>query len=162
MSIKEKEYLELIKLHQALIYKVAAVYTNDLEDKKDLVQEIYFQIWKSYDTFQGQSKISTWFYRICMNTSIQYLKKKNRTIQQGPLERLSVEHYEDFSDKNDQPLQNLLASIQNLNELDKGIVLLYLESRSHKEIAEIIGISVSNVGTRFMRIKDKLKKMNNL
>lgn len=159
LSSKENKYLELINLNQALIHKVASVYASDVEEKKDLVQEIYFQIWKSYDSFKGESKISTWLYRISMNTSIRFLKNKNRITHLRSSTNVVTLVNEDSAKENERSIQNLLESIHNLNELDKGIVLLYLEEKSHKEIADIIGISVSNVGTRFLRIKDKLKKM---
>lgn len=161
MSQKEQKYLELINSNQALIYKVAAVYTNTQEDKKDLVQEIYIQVWKSLDSFRGKSKISTWLYRVCMNTAIQFLKKQHRTAKHTLVEDFKSHDHQPDLVQTDEAWQSLLQAIQKLNELDKGIVLLYLEDKSHKEIAEIIGISVSNVGTRFKRIKKKLKKMNN-
>ena len=144
-----------------MIYKVASVYTHNGEDRKDLIQEIYFQIWKSLDGFKEASKISTWLYRVSMNTSIQYLKKKNRTIKHIELEEVHLPIYDESLNQQEDAMQHLLRFVQVLNELDKGIILLYLEDKTHKEIAEIIGITVTNVGTRIQRIKAKLKKINN-
>ena len=160
MNQKEEKYLALIESNRGLIYKVASVYTQNREDRKDLIQEIYFQIWKSLESFKEASKVSTWLYRVSMNTSIQYLKKKNRTVQQVELKELNLPAVDENLSQQEEAIQKLLRSIQVLNELDKGIILLYLEDKTHKEIAEIIGITVSNVGTRIQRIKAKLKKLN--
>lgn len=141
-----------------MIIKIASLYSDGAEDRKDLLQEIYYQIWKSFDSFKGNAKKSTWLYRICMNTAIQFLKKKKNFTKhaytEDLVERITV------SNTYEESVVNLSKLLQPLNELDKGIVLLYLEEKSHKEIAEIIGISISNVGTRFNRIKEKLKKLN--
>jgi len=155
---KKIEYLEIINQNNTLIYKVASIYTNSKEDREDLMQNIYFQIWKSFDTFEEKSKISTWLYRISLNTAIQYLKKKSREVKQVALENPHLDIQEQTPFAKDDGVQFLLQSIQKLSELDKGIILLYLEDKSHKEIAEIIGLSVSNIGTRIQRIKNKLSK----
>ena len=162
LNKKENKYLELIHSNLAMINKLASLYTDNEEDQKDLVQEIYFQIWKSFDSFKSKSKKSTWLYRICLNTSIQFLKVKNRKTKYINIEKINSKYYHSSSTILDESIQNMFKLIQQLNALDKGIILLYLEDLSHKEIAEIIGISVSNVGTKIQRIKQKLKQLNKL
>lgn len=159
MKINEKKYLNTIKEHQHLIYKIASLYTNNKEDREDLVQEISYQLWKSFASFENQSSISTWLYRVSMNTAIQFLKKETRNrkyLNEMNSSDLSIDHDTD----REASIQKLRESIEQLNALDKGIILLYLEEKSHQEIAEIIGLTISNVGTRIQRIKQKLSQLN--
>jgi len=161
VSLKKSKYLEMINQNQILIYKVASIYTDSKEDKQDLIQDIYFQLWKSIDSFEEKSEISTWLYRISLNTSIQYLKKKKRKIKQVDLKDQHLRIPNESQGFKTDDIQKMFLTIQKLNELDKGIILLYLEEKSHKEIANIIGLSVSNIGTRIQRIKFKLSKLKN-
>ncbi|RZK38952.1 MAG: sigma-70 family RNA polymerase sigma factor [Pedobacter sp.] len=154
---KKIVFTEVIKKNEGLIFKVAALYTDCAHDREDLYQEIVFQLWKSFDSFREQSKISTWMYRIAMNTAIYNLKVKKKQISTTSIES-ETDRFVDIVDKSDEERIKLLYShIQKLNLLEKGITLLYLEGKSYNEISEIIGISASNVGTRISRIKEKLK-----
>ncbi|WP_026951014.1 RNA polymerase sigma factor [Algoriphagus mannitolivorans] len=155
---KEEQFVELIQSHQGLIFKIASFYTSSQEEKEDLSQEIIFQVWKSFDLFQNNSKPSTWLYRIGMNTAITQLNKSKRKVTAVPLDGIQVQWAEDTDSDKEEKLAQLYAEIKKLNLLDKGIVLLYLEAKSHDEISEILGISISNVGTRLARIKEKLRK----
>src|SRR5690606_16526685 len=116
-----------------------------------------YQLWKSFDSFNERSKLSTWMYRVAMNTAIYNLKsvkKRINTISIGT----ETERYAEVEDKSEKDkIRVLYESIQSLNLLEKGIILLYLEGKTHQEIAEIIGITPSNVGTKISRIKQKLK-----
>ena len=141
-----------------MIFKVSALYTNSLQDREDLRQEIVFQLWKSFDTFNERSKLSTWLYRVAMNTAIYNLKSAKRQLNTISIDT-EAERYADVVDKSEEERVRLLyESIQTLNLLERGIILLYLEEKNHHEIAEIIGISTSNVGTKISRIKEKLKQ----
>ena len=154
---KKSRFISVVKEHEGLIYKIASLYANTPHDKEDLTQEIVYQLWKSFDSFNELSKLSTWMYRVAMNTAIYSLKSSKRQVETVPFDADS-EHYADTDDTSDEARIKLLyASIQNLDLLEKGIILLYLEGKSHQEIADIVGISVSNVGTRIGRIKEKLK-----
>lgn len=154
---KKDRFTQAIKEHEALIYKVSLLYTNSFQDREDLYQEIVFQLWKSFDSFNELSKLSTWMYRVAMNTAIYHLKKSKRKIGTTPIEPI-VEKIADHKDNlEEERLKLLHEHIQKLDLLEKGIILLYLEGKSHEEIAEIIGISISNVGTKISRIKKKLK-----
>lgn len=154
---KKDRFIKVIKENEGLIFKVATLYTNSLQDKEDLYQEIVFQLWKSFDTFNEQSKLSTWMYRVAMNTAIYNLKSAKRQINTISI-NTETERYADVADKSEEErLRLLYESIQTLNLLEKGVILLYLEGKNHQEIAEIIGITTSNVGTKVSRIKEKLK-----
>ncbi|HMQ08925.1 MAG TPA: RNA polymerase sigma factor [Saprospiraceae bacterium] len=154
---KRNRFIKLIQQNEGLIFKVATLYTKSLQDKEDLYQEIVFQLWKALDTFNEESKLSTWMYRVAMNTAIYNLKSAKKQIN-----AISIENYTECIDEEsnveeEESLMILYQSIQTLSLLEKGIILLYLEGKSHQEIAEIIGISLSNVGTKIARIKEKLR-----
>ena len=154
---KKDRFIKVIKENKGLIFKVSALYTNSLQDREDLRQEIVFQLWKSFDTFNERSKLSTWLYRVAMNTAIYNLKSAKRQLNTISIDT-EAERYADVVDKSEEERVRLLyESIQTLNLLERGIILLYLEEKNHQEIAEIIGISTSNVGTKILRIKEKLK-----
>lgn len=154
---KKERFTKAIKENEALIYKVTLLYTDSLQDREDLYQEIVFQLWKSFDSFNEFSKLSTWMYRVAMNTAIYNLKKSKKKIGTTSIDPMleRIAEYKDNSQK--EKLKLLHDQIQKLNLLEKGIILLYLEGKSHDEIAEIIGITTSNVGTKISRIKKKLK-----
>ncbi|MBA2745638.1 MAG: sigma-70 family RNA polymerase sigma factor [Flavisolibacter sp.] len=154
---KKDRFTEVVKTNQGLIFKVATLYTNNLQDKEDLYQEIVFQLWKSFDSFNEQSKLSTWMYRVAMNTAIYNLKSGKKQVNTIPID-LETERFAEVLDKTEEEkIKVLYEKIQMLNLLEKGIILLYLEGKNHQEIASIIGITISNVGTKISRIKDKLK-----
>ena len=158
MQDKKQVFEETINRHLNLVYKVASVYTTNADDKNDLVQDILYQAWKSFDSFRQESKISTWLYRVAMNVAIYQVKTRKRNIEAIPLTDQNSELTEDNSNETEEQWQRILFYINRLNLLDKGIVLLYLENKSHEEIAEITGLSVSNVGTKLSRIKEKLRQ----
>ena len=153
-------FLSVIQKNKGIIYKVANSYCNNAEDSKDLVQEIIVQLWKSFDNYTGQYKYSTWIYRIALNVAISFYRKENRRKQvSNPLSDGIL----NFVDTNvtgeiEKNIGFLQQFISELKELDKALMLLYLEEKGHKEIAEIIGISETNVATKIGRIKSILKQ----
>ncbi|MFC2187388.1 RNA polymerase sigma factor [Peijinzhouia sedimentorum] len=154
---KKERFIKVIKDNEGLIFKVATLYTNNLQDKEDLCQEIVFQLWKSFDSFNEMSKLSTWMYRVAMNTAIYNLKSSKKQVNTSPID-LTTLRFADVTDQLEEDrLKLLYEHIQMLNLFEKGIILLFLEGKSHQEIAEFIGISISNVGTKISRIKEKLK-----
>ncbi len=155
--IKQQAFTEVIKKNQGLIFKISSIYTNNKEDQKDLYQEIIYQLWKSFKTFKGNSKISTWMYRVALNTSITYLKKEKRNGVQVPLEHILTRKLEQEDSVIEDRIALLHMHIKKLNIIEKGIVLLYLEGNSYDNIAEITGFTKTNIGTRLSRIKEKLK-----
>jgi RNA polymerase sigma factor (sigma-70 family) len=154
---KKSRFTKIIKENEGLIFKVATLYTNSSHDKEDLYQEIIFQLWKSFDTFKEESKLSTWMYRVAMNTAIYNLKSAKKQINTIAIDTETDRLTEASDESEERRIRLLYESIQTLNLLERGIILLYLEGKSHQEIAEIIGITTTNVGTKVSRIKEKLK-----
>lgn len=154
---QQEAFVQLIKQHEGLIYKVTRLYADRLEDRKDLYQEIVYQLWKSFDSFQGRSKLSTWMYRVALNTSIGFLNRQNKRLGQTQLpDEVFLQMDESHSEIESQ-VAVLYQHITQLNVVDKGLILLFLEGKSYEEMSEITGFSVTNVGTRLGRIKKKLK-----
>ncbi len=154
---KQKEFIQLIREHEGIIYKITRVYFELEEDQQDLYQEIVYQLWKSFDSFRGGSKWSTWMYRVALNTAISFLKKHKSKPGKVGSELLEQFRLEPFDPVLEERVEWLYRSIQQLTVVEKGIILLYLEGKSHEEIAGITGFSQTNVGTRISRIKEKLK-----
>ena len=155
---KTENFLAAINEHKGLIFKIASVYTNTVDDRNDLSQEIIYQFWKSFDSFDQKSSLTTWFYRVAMNVAIYHLNKGKRKIQAVALDDQIINFHEVDNSETEEKWRMLKKEIDNLNLLEKGIVILYLENKSYEEIGQIIGISTSNVGTKLSRIKEKLKK----
>ena len=156
MNIKET-FITAIKENEGFIFKIASVYTNNRDDKNDLVQEIIYQLWKSYKSFNHQSSLSTWIYRVALNVAIYQLKVSKKRVLTVPMDGQVLDYYEIDESQIDEKWKVFRQHIDNLNLLDKGIVMLYLDHKSYDQIAEIIGISASNVGTKLSRIKEKLR-----
>lgn len=162
--MKENKKIELFKStideHKLILYKVSRAYCTDEDERKDLIQEISIQIWRSIEKYKAEFKMSTWIYRIALNVAISHFRKvsRHKTIPLSSDELKLKEH--DSSDHEEQIIM-LEQFISELNELDKALMLLYLENKSHVEIAEILGISKSNTGTKISRIKGKLKQKFN-
>ena len=148
----------IIEQHKGILFKVARAYCQDEEDQQDLIQEMMIQIWQSIDKYNEQYKISTWLYRISLNVAISFYRKSStRAKKYTELNEQMVETTLDDKSENERQLKLLEQFISELKEIDKALMILYLEDKSHTEIAEILGISVSNVGTKIGRIKYQLK-----
>lgn len=154
----EKEFTELINHNRALIFKVYNLYCNDPESRKDLFQEIVLQLWKSYPAFRGNSAYSTWIYRVALNTAISNFRKESRMVEKTSMQ-LSEFEIPDTSAHAEDKNSALHLAINKLSEIEKAIILLYLDEKSYDEISEVMGISNSNVGVRLNRIKTKLGKL---
>lgn len=159
MSQKEREFSQLIKDNQGLIIKVSRLYTNDPEDEQDLFQEIVLQLWRSYDSFKGQSKVSTWMYRVALNTAITLFRKKTKS----PLTNELAEHHFEIVLENDEEKQHQIALlykvIKQLPKMERAIVMMYLDDLPYKEIAETLGISEGNARVKMNRLKKTLKEL---
>jgi RNA polymerase sigma factor (sigma-70 family) len=155
---QEKAFTEMIIKNEALIFKITTIYGNSEDDRKDLYQEIVLQLWKSFKKYRKEAKLSTWIYRLALNTAISSLRKEKNAPKTAPFK--SDIHF--LADSQDTLLEerskSLYASISQLNSIEKAIILLFLEDKNHSEIAQITGISVSNVSTRLVRIRQKLKE----
>ncbi len=156
---KSDLFLKVVQTNKGIIYKIANSYCKDAEDRKDLVQEIIVQLWKSFDNYNDRYAYSTWIYKIALNVSISSFRKESRrkTINDPITE--SILFLEDKRvDGMEEDISLLQKFIQELGELERALMLLYLDEKSYKEIAEIIGISESNVATKISRIKKVLKQ----
>lgn len=153
----EEQFTHMIKTHEGIIFKISTVYTRIREDQQDLYQEIVIQLWRAFPGFRQEASRSTWIYRIALNTAITHLRKAKRKGEQIPIDRVILQNTDTRDPVFEERVKLLYRYIENLNDLDKGIMLLYLEDKSHEEISGIIGISVTNVGTRLSRIRQKMK-----
>jgi RNA polymerase sigma factor (sigma-70 family) len=160
MNEKEQKqhFQNIIEQHKGILHKVARAYCPNEDDRQDLIQEMMIQVWLSIHRYNNQFKISTWFYRISLNVAISFYRKNTtRANKYTELTEQLIETPVEDKSENERQLYLLNQFISELKEIDKALMILYLEDKSHTEIAEILGISVSNVGTKIGRIKDKLK-----
>ncbi len=162
MDLKNKNdlFISVLESHKGILYKIAISYCKDSDDRNDLIQEIIIQLWKSFENYNDQYKYSTWIYRIALNVAISFYRKENRRKEIANPITDSILNFAKTSSTNDVENNiNLLQQfISELKELDKALMLLYLEEKNHKEIAESIGISETNVATKIGRIKTSLKQ----
>ena len=156
-EIKE-QFVSILEKHIGIIFKISGAYAYVKQDREDLIHDIIYELWKSYKRFDGSCKISTWIYRIALNTCISFYRKEKNVP-----EIVSLTHEIDWTSEAHDPINEMLKQlyrmINQLGQLDKSIILLYLEDKSYEEIAEITGLTVTNVATKLSRIKDKLKRM---
>ena len=156
----ERAFLADINEHQRIILKVCSMYCDDRQDSEDLFQEIVLQLWKSYSGFKGESKVSTWMYRVALNTAITRLRKAKRRPDNQRIIHDNVNVADGGSDRLDlQYDAELQLAINMLNKFDRALMMLYLDEKNYSEISEIMGITESNVGVKINRIKSKLKSI---
>jgi RNA polymerase sigma-70 factor, ECF subfamily len=159
MTNESEQFLNVFQDNLGTVLKIARAYTSNRQDKEDLINNIALELWKSFKHFNGNAKISTWIYRVALNTSMNYKRKKKKDSLFFSLNDLKKEdNYPWFQEQdNSSDLDILYQCIEELNEINKAIILLYLDGNSHEEISEITGISKTNVGTRISRIKEQIK-----
>ena len=145
--------------HVAIVIKICRAYTNSQEDFEDYYQEVCLQIWRSKDNFHKQCEWSTWVYKISLNVCLTLLKKKKKNYQYFASDSLPEESTEQSYVFADESLNQLYVAIRQLSEIDRGVILLYLEEKSYQEIADITGTNANNIGVRIKRIKERLKKI---
>ncbi len=158
MENTEQEFVSVVKEYERVIYKVCYLYTTPNATLNDLYQEVVLNLWKAFPKFRKECKISTWIYRIALNTCISFIRKEKNIPEIVSL-TYETDRVEE-SDETQEMLRQLYRMINRLGQLEKSIILLYLEDKSYEEIAEITGLTVTNVATKLSRIKDKLRKMN--
>jgi RNA polymerase sigma-70 factor (ECF subfamily) len=160
MNSIEQEFTNVVREHKGTIYTVCYMFSKDEDEVADLFQEILIKIWNGFEKFRGESSIRTWIWRISFNTCVTYEKKKSRMGKAIPLS-LNINLFDD-SDEDIRQIKMLQRRIRQLGPFDRAIVLLWLEDLSYAEIGEIVGISEKNVSVRLVRIREQLKKMNNI
>jgi len=156
----ETEFVALLDEHQNIIHKICRLYTNNEVEHEDLFQEISIQLWRSYNRFEGKSKFSTWMYRVGLNTAITLYRKEKKRLNTQPLnDQFTAIAQEEYNTQVDEQMAWLYQKIKDFSEIDKALVLLYLEDKRYDEIAETLGISAGNARVKMNRIKERLKKM---
>ena len=153
-------FLQLIRDNKGILYKISASYCRNISDREDLVQEMIYQLWRSSHRFDDNQKFTTWMYRIALNVAISFYRKTTRSGVRIDL-GVDLQELEDRSPAGemlDDRIELLQRFISELGELDKALMILYLEEKSYREIADILGITETNVATKLSRIKGRLKQ----
>jgi RNA polymerase sigma factor (sigma-70 family) len=151
------DFLNTIKENEGVIYKLVRIYAEQYDDQQDLYQEIIYQLWKSFNTFHGKSKISTWIYKVALNTSLAHINLKKKHSGKVSIQDIGLQIEDKIDTQIEDKITEMYQQIRRLNEIDRAIIFLSLEGKDYEEIAAISGFTVSNVGTRLNRIKQKLK-----
>ena len=154
----EEQFARLVREHKSTIYTVCYMFSHDEEEVNDLFQETLINMWKGIDSFRDESKISTWIYRVALNTCISIDRKKRR--QATARLTMDINLFED-RDEDTKQVDMLHKRISKLQPFDRAIVLLWLENLSYEEIGQIVGITTKNVSVRLFRIREQLKQMSN-
>ena len=156
----KNRFLELIEQNQDVVHKITAVYASNRDDRRDLGQDIICQLRKSFQSFRGDSKFTTWMYKVALNTALLNVRRRRSSL---PTESLKEHHGYIPAECDDQEkfgkITDLYGAINKLRKFDRAVILLYLEQLTYKEIAEVIGITETNVSVRLVRIKKRLKEL---
>ena len=150
----EQEFIDIVRCNEKVIYKVCSFYVSPKAPMEDLYQEVVVNLWRAWSRFRGESSPSTWIYRVALNTCISYIRKENKTGRNVPIFEMTELQADTEAESR---IAVLYKMINNLNKIEKAVILLYLEDKSYQEIAEITGLTAGNVGVRLNRIKSKMK-----
>ena len=159
MENLELQFTKMVKEYRKTIYTVCYFFSKDSEEVNDLYQEILINLWKGFEKFRGESSLKTWIWRVSLNTCNNQERKKKDSVQTIPLS-IDIDLYND-DDVQSKQIQMLYDRINRLDVFDRAIILLWLENMNYQDIADVVGISLSNVTTRLFRIKEQLKSMSN-
>ncbi|MCF1422293.1 MULTISPECIES: RNA polymerase sigma factor [Mangrovimonas] len=158
----EHSFVKLLEENQNIVHKVCRLYTNNQQAHNDLFQEITIQLWKAYPKFRGDSKFSTWMYRVGLNTAITLYRKSKRRVNTQEFDMVQFKiKSEPYDDTEEQQLKLMYQAVHQLNDIEKALVFLYLEDKDYREISETLGISEVNARVKMNRIKTKLKTILN-
>lgn len=155
----EKAFEKIITEHEGLLHKVCRIYASTDADRQDLFQEMIIQLWKAFPKFKGESKLSTWLYRVAINTAITGLRRKKDFITSYKPENLPHRSDENPGAAEEEQLQLLYKAIAQLNDVEKALVMLYLEDHSYDEMEDILGISSGTLRVKMNRVKEKLRQL---
>ncbi len=158
-STQEKAFTELVLQNEKLIYKVCSVYVSEEFPVSDLYQEVVYNLWKAFPKFRNESSLSTWIYRIALNSCISGIRKEIKRPRHLPIVS-QLEEYLPEPDSFEENIREMYRLIHQLKTIERTIILLYLEEKSYQEIADITGLTLSNVAIKLKRIKEKLRKMS--
>jgi RNA polymerase sigma-70 factor (ECF subfamily) len=158
----EQSFVTQLKDNQNIIHKICRLYTSGEDAHKDLFQEITIQLWKAFPKFRGESKFSTWAYRVALNTAITLYRKSTRSIQTVDYEKQSFFiSQSDYNNEQEEQIKLMYQAVKQLNDIEKALIFMYLEDKDYTEIAETLGITEVNARVKMNRIKGKLKKILN-
>ena len=157
MDNKEREFAQIVLENKRRIYTVCYMFSKDADEVNDLFQEILVNLWKGLQSSEGDKFISTWVWRVSLNTCINYSKKQKRALEKVPLD-VNINLFEDMDDDSMQ-IRQLYDRINKLGYIDRSIILMWLENLSYDEIGSILGITANNVSVKLVRIREKLKSM---
>lgn len=158
-TLSQDFYKLSILPYAGIIIKICRAYTHSQEDFEDYYQEVCLQIWRSKDNFKKESEWATWVYRIALNVCLTLVKKKRITTESYNINTLKSSQYDKHSSSNKEAIDALYAAIKKLSEVDRAVIILYLEEKSYQEIANIMGTNPTNIGVRINRIKKRLKNI---
>lgn len=158
----EAKFLSDFETNQNIVHKICSIYTTNDDAHNDLFQEITIQVWKNYSKFRGDSKFSTWMYRVALNTAISLYRKSTRIVKTQDFTAVSYKiKAVAYDDTEELQLKALYKAIHQLNDIDKALIFLYLEDKNFKEISKTLGISEVNARVKMSRAKEKLRKVLN-
>lgn len=158
----EQSFVTQLKENQNIVHKICRLYTSGEDAHNDLFQEITIQLWKAFPKFRGDSKFSTWAYRVGLNTAITLYRKNTRTVATTDMEgKKQFIAPDDYNFEEEEQIKLLYKAVQQLNDIEKALIFMYLEDKDYEEIAETLGISEVNARVKMNRIKGKLKKIVN-
>ena len=158
----EIKFLSDFEKNQNIAHKICRLYTTSRDAHNDLFQEITIQLWKNYPKFRGDSKFSTWMYRVALNTAISLYRKSTKRVKTQDISDVAFKiKSNDYDDTEERQLKALYEAIRKLNDIDKALIFLYLEDKPYKEISETLGITSVNARVKMNRAKEKLKNILN-
>ncbi|MGE0587258.1 MAG: RNA polymerase sigma factor [Cyclobacteriaceae bacterium] len=157
--MSSKEFFNtFVRDQKAIITKICRSYSDSEEEFQDLFQEVALQLWRGYESFRSESKVSTWVYRVALNVCLTHFKKRKRKPPTSSIDNMLKEPVQEGIDPVHEQVALLYDAIKQLKEIERAIILLYLEDKQYNEIADILGMTRTNVGVRINRIKSQLKK----
>ncbi len=155
----KEQFVTFVQENEGIIFKVSKMYAHQREDREDLYQEIVLQLWRSFTDYRAEAKISTWMYRIALNTAITHLRKETRRAKSTELDEVALQVPAGLGGEQEERVEAMFRAIQQLTAVEKALVMLYMDDHSYKGMAEIMGISESNIGFKLNKIKAKLKEL---
>lgn len=158
----KEEFIACIREHERIIFKVCKMYCRSSDDEQDLFQDILLQLWKSFPTFKRDSKVSTWMYRVALNTAITQLRNEKKRPEQQTIDKDVLQIPNEINDLKDENFDLMMTAIERLSNVEKAIMILYMEEHSYREMAEVMGMTESNIGFKINQIKTKLKTTVNV
>ena len=160
-AAQQQRFAELLQTHRGIVYKVARSYSRGAADRDDLVQEICLQLWRAFPRYDARRTFSTWMYRVALNVAISAVRRTQRVdaVRTEPLDEVHMETLasDEAGDRDEERLEAMRALIGQLEPLDRALILLYLDDQSYTDMAEVLGISETNVATKINRIKQRLR-----